>query len=257
MVDVPSKRFIYKWRRISERRQLPDVIAYKKLQKHPNPVLAAKQLREYVKKWEYDALAHYSLGVLILNVEKDPAAAIKCFMTVKALKPKLGNLYVDLTLAHLQMNNEKHSKESLDSSESAITLMSHAGESWNVRGAALGKNQRIYESIRAYKKSLFYDANQPMVHRNLGLMFNSLAQKRDAAAHYKKSLLLDPWCRDAYIKYSNVLVALGETEEAARVLQEMTKYFIFKQRKNPVNLPRNVEILRRIKEADEIMGKKK
>ena len=64
---------------------------------------------------------------------------------------------------------------------------------------------------------------------------------------------MDPWC-NAYIKYSNVLVSLGQiTQEAARVLEEMTKYFIFKQRKLPVNLPRNVEIMNRIKEADEIM----
>ena len=35
----------------------------------------------------------------------------------------------------------------------------------------------------------------------------------------------------------------------------MTKYFNFKQRKLPVNLPRNVEILNRIKEADAILKK--
>ena len=253
MVDVPSKRFIYKWRRVSDRRQLPDIIAFKKLQKHPKPLLAAQQLREYVKKWEYDALAHYSLGVLILNVENNPTVAMKSFHTAISLKPKLGNCYVDLTLAHLAMKSKEHDKEALKTSEIAIKLMPHAGESWNVRGASLGKNLRVYESIRAYKKSLFYDKNQPMLHRNLGLMFNRLAQKRDAAEHYKKSLLLDPWCRDAYIKYSNVLVSLGQTQEAARVLEEMTKYFIFKQRKLPVNLPRNVEIMNRIKEADEIM----
>ena len=174
MVDVPSKRFVFKWRRVSDRRQLPDIIAFRKLQKHPNPLLAAKQLREYTAKWPYDALAHYSLGVLILNEEKKPASAIKSFKTAISLKPELGNVYVDLTLAHLAMNSKKHDEDALFTSEKAIKLMPHAGESWNVRGAVLGKSLRIYEAIRAYKKSLFYDKNQPMLHRNLGKMFVSL-----------------------------------------------------------------------------------
>ena len=98
---------------------------FKKLQNHPKPLLAAQQLREYVKKWEYDALAHYSLGVLILNVENNPAVAMKSFHTAISLKPKLGNCYVDLTLAHLAMKSKEHDKEALKTSEIAIKSVSY------------------------------------------------------------------------------------------------------------------------------------
>ena len=256
-MDVSTANFVRTWRRVSYKRAIPEVSAYKKLMRHPRPDIAIKQLKEYIAKWPKDALAHYSLGILQLNVSKDPVSALKSIETSTRLKPTKGFFHVDLALALLAMKSEKTNKRAIEVALHATELLPHAGESWCTLAAEYGTSKRVYESIRSYKKSLFYDSNQPAVHRNLGHIFRSLSQKRDAAEHYKQSLILDPHNRQAYIDYSNVLVSLRKTDEAARVLEEMTKYFSNTQKKLPVLIPRHVEIQQRIKEAAEFNKKRR
>lgn len=256
-MDTSTVKFVRKWRRVSYRKELPEVRAYKKLQRHPNPELAIKQLKQYVEKWPKDALAHYSLGILQLNVARDPASALKSIERSINLKPLKGFFHVDLALVLLATKTEQANKRAVEVALHATELLPHAGESWCALAAAYGTQRKIYESIRAYKKSLFYDSKQPAVHRNLGLLFRGLSQKRDAAEHYRQSLILDPYNRQAYIDYSNVLVSLRKTNEAARVLEEMTKYFGNTQKKLPVLIPRHVEIQQRMKEAEELNKSRK
>ena len=256
-MDNSTARFVRKWRKVSQRKARPAVIAFRKLQKHPQPDKAIVQLQEYLRKWPKDALAHYSLGILLLNVRQDPKNAIKEISMALAEKPTDGFFHVDLALALLALRTERGNKDALRTALRATELEPHSGEPWCALGAAYGQSQKVYESIRAFKKSLFYDSDQPGVHRNLGLLFRRLSQKRDAAEHYRQSLVLDPYNRQAYINYTNVLISLRKTGEAGRVLEEMTKFFVGKQKKLPVLLPRVQLVQQRMKEAEEMFKTRK
>lgn len=77
-----------------------------------------------------------------------------------------------------------------------------------------GKRGDVQLGIDLYKRSLGMDENDDMVHNALASMYRAQGSLMLAKEHYEKALSIDDAYAVTYYNYANLLVDLGEKDEA-------------------------------------------
>ena len=203
----------------------------------PNLAVGEKQTKSYLEAHPVSYTAHYNLGNLLLNQGKY-REAVKELQAAIALNGEHAESFHDLALCLLRLGNFADALRLTEVSIGKLAKTDPRG--YNLKGAILAgtspsSRENMRDAIKAFKKSLFFDEAQAPVHRSLARIYASLGMQYDAANHFKRSLQLDPWHEMTYRRYGKTLVSLGKTSEAARILEEWSKFKRDKQKKLPVN----------------------
>jgi Tfp pilus assembly protein PilF len=74
--------------------------------------------------------------------------------------------------------------------------------------------QKWHDNIRLFTHTLKVTNRNALIHYNLGIALSAQKKDREAMAHYKEALWIDPNCVEAYNNLGLTLVRQGENEEA-------------------------------------------
>lgn len=152
--------------------------------------------------------ALYNLGVLY--EKKDPRKAIEYYKRTIEKDPNYAIAYYGLGNV---LEGLKEEDEALANFKRAIEISPEYADAYNAMGNILYNQGKYEEAQTLYEKCLEVNAEFKWAYINLG----RLCAKKDpqkAIAFYRKAIETDPNYTDAYNRWGNVLLDLGQDDEA-------------------------------------------
>jgi len=82
-----------------------------------------------------------------------------------------------------------------------------------------GKNM-LEIALKQYLKAIKFNPNDDRGHLAAASLYRKLQRAHEAQNHYKKALLIDPYYPLTYYNYGNLLLDMGQKEEAKKMYQK-------------------------------------
>ncbi len=135
-------------------------------------------------------------------------------------------LLVALIFASITVYRHRYYRDSLSFWKNATETSPHFAFNFNNLGAMYYLNNDLDQAEKSYRRALFLNEKEPMVHNNLGLIY--LEQKRfnQAEKEFKQELAINPG-------YDKALFNLGELYYQRNLLSEAEALFLETIRVNP------------------------
>ncbi len=161
-----------------------------------------------------DAMAHYNLGVALLDADR-PRDATAHFEQALRIEPDHTGALDNLGAA---LNRLGRPQDAIAQFEQALKIDPNDTVAHNNLGAVLTSLGRPREAIDHLNRALQLDPEQPKakVHANLGKALVALGRLEDAVAQFEEALKLDPDDVDAHYGFGGALMSLGRPEDAVR-----------------------------------------
>jgi tetratricopeptide (TPR) repeat protein len=155
-------------------------------------------------------LAHYNLGVLLMNTERSNEAMVH-FQKALELNPNHAEAHNNLGVLLAQFGR---TDEAMAHYQKALELNPNHAEAHNNLGALLAQLGQADEAIVHYQKALEINSNYGDAHYNLGIMLAGMGRPDEAMAHYQKALELNPNHGEAHNNLGALSAQLGRPDEA-------------------------------------------
>jgi protein O-mannosyl-transferase len=169
--------------------------------------------RDALRTQPDDAMAHYNLGVALLDEGWPIAEAIPRFERTLELDPGHTGALDNLGMV---LNRLDRPAEALPPLQRALALDADDVVALNNLGIALTKLGRPAEAVPHLERALTLDAEQPKskTHLNLGNALLAVGRTVEALAHFEQAIALDPTDADASFNLGGALVQSGRPAEA-------------------------------------------
>ncbi|MGE4158605.1 MAG: tetratricopeptide repeat protein [Planctomycetota bacterium] len=143
--------------------------------------------KDTVDKAPNNPRAHYSLGVVIGEMEGRLNDALQCYEEALRLEPS----YID---AHNNIGNILsklgRDKDACIHFEFVLTKRSMDAEARANYALSLAKHGRTNDAIEQYERALIINQNMPVVHYNLAVIYNKVGNTEMAKRHYDSYKIL-------------------------------------------------------------------
>ncbi len=171
-------------------------------------------------------VAHYNLGLALVNAGRTPEAAAH-FQEALRLLPDYPEAHNNLGLI---LANAGRIQEAIGHYEQALRTIPDYPEAHNNLGFALADAGRIQEAIAHFQEALRLQPDYPEADYNLGLTLANAGRIPEAITHFQEALRLRPDFPEAHDSLGNVLLqtgqvpeAIGHYEQALRIQPDDTK----------------------------------
>jgi tetratricopeptide (TPR) repeat protein len=149
---------------------------------------AEERYREAIRMNPNDVDAHYNLGNLLYDLERDDEAekeyreAIRINPDYAAAHKNLGNLLYDLE------RDEEAEKEYRE----AIRINPDYAAAHNNLGILLKKLERDEEAEKEYREAIRINPDYAAAHKNLGILLKKLERDEEAEKEYREAIRINP-----------------------------------------------------------------
>ena len=169
-----------------------------------------------------DPMAHYNLGVALVDAGGPPREAMTQFEYALRLDPQHTGALDNLGML---LNRRGRSREAVTQLERALTIEPDDAVAHNNLGAALIALGRPQDAIDHLNQALVLKPDEPKskVHLNLGWALMDTGRADDAIAHLEQAIRLQPDDADAHYSLGVVLSNAGRPADAVGPLQEAVR----------------------------------
>lgn len=150
------------------------------------------------------ARCHNSLG--------EPAKAEELLQQITRANPRFAPAWADLGL--LARQQEKYA-QSAECYERAATLQPSRENRFNL-AHSLYAAKRIEEARKLYHDLLLQTPDDPVIHNNLGRLYENAGRIEDAETHFRKSVELQPGHAIPHCNLGRILLGLGRLNAAEK-----------------------------------------
>ncbi|MEO6026779.1 MAG: tetratricopeptide repeat protein [Candidatus Binatia bacterium] len=166
--------------------------------------------RDTVRRQPDDPMAHYNLGVALLDAGRPPAETLPSFEEALRLDPDYPSALDNLGMA---LNKLDRSEEARRHLERALVLDPDDVVALNNLGIALTRTGHAEQALAPLSRALELQPDQPKVkvHVNLANALLALGRVDDAIGHLERAVALAPDDVDARYNLGGALMRAGRT----------------------------------------------
>jgi tetratricopeptide (TPR) repeat protein len=166
--------------------------------------------RDTISKNPHSWMAHYNLGVFLLNSGRSDEV-MPLFSEALRLRPDDADAHYNLGVA---LEKQGRLEEALAHFYETVRLRPDYANAHYSMAVILARQSKFEEAISYYSKALRVNPNYAEAHNNLGVTLFSLGMLDKAIEHYRAALTLDPNFGKAHNNLGNALIQKGKLDEA-------------------------------------------
>jgi tetratricopeptide (TPR) repeat protein len=159
-------------------------------------------------------LAHYNLGVVLMKLGNEDAAAAQ-FSAVVAARAELPEAWVSLAAVHYNKGRYDEAIAILNDAAASFPAWRRVPEFYSNLGLALARVGRTAEAIEQLKLALAAEPHRPAMWLNVASLYQETGKLNDSIAHYKEFLRRSPADPDAGVIADTIKNIEGELRAAA------------------------------------------
>ena len=166
--------------------------------------------RDTISKNPHAWMAHYNLGVLLVNSGRSDEVMAH-FSEALRLQPDDADAHYNLGVA---LEKQGRLEEAMAHFSEAVRLRPDYADAHYSMAVILARQSKFDEAISHYSQALRVNPNYAEAHNNLGVALFSLGKLDKAIEHYRTALKLDPNFGKAHNNLGNALIQKGKLDEA-------------------------------------------
>jgi tetratricopeptide (TPR) repeat protein len=166
--------------------------------------------RDTISKNPYAWMAHYNLGVLLVNRGRFDEVMAH-FSEALRLQPDDADAHYNLGVA---LEKQGRLEEAMAHFSEVVRLRPDYADAHYSMAVILARQSKFNEAISHYSQALRVNPNYAEAHNNLGVALFSLGKLDKAIEHYRTALKLDPNFGKAHNNLGNALIQKGKLDEA-------------------------------------------
>lgn len=166
--------------------------------------------RDTISKNPQAWLAHYNLGVLLVNSGRSDEVMTH-FSEALRLKPDDADTHYNFGVA---LEKQGRLEEAMAHFSEAVRLRPNYADAHYSMAVILAQQSKFEEAISYYSKALQVRPLYVEAHNNLGVALFSLGKLDKAIEHYRTALKLNPDFSKAHNNLGNALIQKGKLDEA-------------------------------------------
>jgi len=166
--------------------------------------------RDTISKNPHAWMAHYNLGVLLVNSGRSDEVMAH-FSEALRLQPDDADAHYNLGVA---LEKQGRLEEAMAHFSEAARLRPDYADAHYSIAVILARQSKFDEAISHYSQALRVNPNYAEAHNNLGVALFSLGKLSKAIEHYRTALTLDPDFGKAHNNLGNALIQKGKLDEA-------------------------------------------
>ncbi len=166
--------------------------------------------RDTISKNPHAWMAHYNLGVLLVNSGRSDEVMAH-FSEALRLQPDDADAHYNLGVA---LEKQGRLKEAMAHFSEAVRLRPDYADTHYSMAVILARQNKFKEAISHYSNALRVNPTYAEAHNNLGVALFSLGELNKAIEHYRTALKLDPNFGKAHNNLGNALIQKGKLDEA-------------------------------------------
>lgn len=166
--------------------------------------------RDTISKNPHAWLAHYNLGVLLVNSGRSDEVMTH-FSEALRLKPDDADTHYNFGVA---LEKQGRLEEAMAHFSEAVRLRPDYADAHYSMAVILARQSKFEEAISHYSKALQVRPFYAEAHNNLGVALFSLGKLDKAIEHYRTALKLNPDFGKAHNNLGNALIQKGKLDEA-------------------------------------------
>jgi tetratricopeptide (TPR) repeat protein len=166
--------------------------------------------RDTISKNPHAWMAHYNLGVLLVNRGRSDEV-MGHFSEALRLQPDDADAHYNLGVA---LEKQGRLEEAMAHFSEAVRLRPDYADAHYSMAVILARQSKFEEAISHYSQALRVNPNYAEAHNNLGVALFSLGKLDKAIEHYRTALKLDPNFGKAHNNLGNALIQKGKLDEA-------------------------------------------
>jgi len=166
--------------------------------------------RDTISKNPHAWMAHYNLGVLLVNSGRSDEVMAH-FSEALRLQPDDADAHYNLGVA---LEKQGRLEEAMAHFSEAARLRPDYADAHYSIAVILARQSKFDEAISHYSQALRVNPNYAEAHNNLGVALFSLGKLSKAIEHYRTALTLDPDFGKAHNNLGNALIQNGKLDEA-------------------------------------------
>jgi tetratricopeptide (TPR) repeat protein len=166
--------------------------------------------RDTISKNPHAWMAHYNLGVLLVNRGRSDEV-MGHFSEALRLQPDDADAHYNLGVA---LEKQGRLEEAMAHFSEAVRLRPDYADAHYSMAVILARQSKFEEAISHYSQALRVNPNSAEAHNNLGVALFSLGKLDKAIEHYRTALKLDPNFGKAHNNLGNALIQKGKLDEA-------------------------------------------
>ena len=180
--------------------------------------------RDTISKNPHAWMAHYNLGVLLVNRGRSDEVMTH-FSEALRLQPDDADTHYNLGVA---LEKQGRIEEAMAHFSEAVRLRPDYADAHYSMAVILARRSKFEDAISHYSKALRVRPNYAKAHNNLGVALFSQGKLDRAIEHYRTALKLDPNFGKVHNNLGNALIQKGKLDEAiahySRALEIRTHY---------------------------------
>lgn len=166
--------------------------------------------RDTISKNPHAWMAHYNLGVLLVNRGRSDEVMAH-FSEALRLQPDDADAHYNLGVA---LEKQGRLKEAMAHFAEAVRLRPDYADAHYSMAVVLARQNKFKEAISHYSNALRVNPTYAQAHNNLGVALFSLGKLNKAIEHYRTALKLVPNFGKAHNNLGNALIQKGKLDEA-------------------------------------------
>jgi tetratricopeptide (TPR) repeat protein len=166
--------------------------------------------RDTISKNPHAWMAHYNLGVLLVNRGRFDEVMAH-FSEALRLQPDDADAHYNLGVA---LEKQGRLEEAMAHFSEVVRLRPDYADAHYSMAVILARQSKFNEAISHYSQALRVNPNYAEAHNNLGVALFSLGKLDKAIEHYRTALKLDPNFGKAHNNLGNALIQKGKLDEA-------------------------------------------
>ncbi len=160
-----------------------------------------------------------NLGVALMEQYKHEDAA-RQFKQALERDPNFAIAHINLAMANYFLND---SRASITEAQAALKLIPASLQAQYILGAAYKKDRLYDEAIAAFNKVLAVDAKDPYTNIQIGQIYSSKQQYKEAAEKFRIALEAEPFNSTAAYSLAQALIRAGNQAEGQKMLAQFQK----------------------------------
>jgi Flp pilus assembly protein TadD len=184
-----------------------------------NPEEAIKSLREIAAEMPGDSRVYRTLGRVLVRAGR-LGEAIAATETALRLMPLDTGISLDLSTLHLSQRDPAKAEMVL---RDALTRAPQNSKVLSDLAGLLGSRGQQAEATALLRQAVAAEPNAANLHYNLAIALKAADDVTGAVEHYRRAIALQPDHADAHLNLGNLLIDLGQIQEAAQIYEAGTK----------------------------------
>jgi TolA-binding protein len=168
------------------------------------------------------ARKEFQKGVKELEEKGKPEKSLPHFQRALEIYPDYDEAYVQLAVAHLQMNQPAEAQQAL---EQGIAVYDANARAYVLLGMILGKQGKLEKSIEALRAGVQADDNDWLGHFELGRALLKKRQGTEARLHAERAHELNPGNRGVHLLLHDVCMLQNDLKAALAEVDEYLRLF--------------------------------